>query len=67
MSTETSAASTPPFGRRESLRIEIHTGLEKIRATAVVRSVSSKCGIEFLQMGQEDGEKLRILPVLRWS
>lgn len=44
----------------ESLRIEIHAGFEKIRATAVVRSVSSKgCGIEFVHMSQEDREKLR--------
>jgi hypothetical protein len=44
----------------ESLRIEIHAGFDKIRATAVVRSVSGKgCGVEFVHMSQEDREKLR--------
>jgi hypothetical protein len=44
----------------ESLRLEIHAGFEKIRATAVVRSVSPKgCGVEFVHMSQEDREKLR--------
>ena len=53
---ETSA----PFTLGESLRIEIHAGFEKIRATAVVRSVSAKgCGVEFVHMTQEDREKLR--------
>jgi hypothetical protein len=53
---ETSA----PFALGESLRIEIHAGFEKIRATAVVRSVNAKgCGIEFVHMSQEDREKLR--------
>jgi PilZ domain len=48
------------FALGESLRIEIHAGFEKIRATAVVRSVSAKgCGIEFVHMSQEDREKLR--------
>jgi hypothetical protein len=48
------------FALGESLRIEIHAGFEKIRATAVVRSVSSKgCGVEFVHMSQEDREKLR--------
>jgi hypothetical protein len=48
------------FGVGESLRIEIHAGFDKIRATAVVRSVSAKgCGIEFVHMRQEDREKLR--------
>ena len=48
------------FGLGESLRIEIHVGFEKIRATAVVRSVSAKgCGVEFVHMTQEDREKLR--------
>jgi len=42
------------------LRIEMHAGFEKIRATAVVRSVSNKgCGIEFVHMSQDDREKLR--------
>ena len=41
-------------------QIEIHAGFDKIRATAVVRSVSGKgCGIEFVHMSQEDREKLR--------
>ena len=44
----------------ESLRLEIHAGFDKIRATAVVRSVSAKgCGVEFVHMSQEDREKLR--------
>lgn len=48
------------FGLGESLRIEIHAGFDKIRATAVVRSVSAKgCGVEFVHMSQEDREKLR--------
>lgn len=52
--------SSARFAIGESLRIEIHAGFEKIRATAVVRSVSSKgCGVEFLHMSQEDREKLR--------
>ena len=52
--------ATAPFALGESLRIEIQAGFEKIRATAVVRSVSAKgCGIEFVHMSQEDREKLR--------
>ena len=48
------------FALGESLRIEIHAGFEKIRATAVVRSVSTKgCGIEFVHMAEDDREKLR--------
>jgi len=48
------------FSLGESLRIEIHAGFEKIRATAVVRSVSTKgCGIEFVHMKEDDREKLR--------
>jgi PilZ domain len=48
------------FALGESLRIEIHAGFEKIRATAVVRSISTKgCGIEFVHMKQDDREKLR--------
>jgi PilZ domain len=48
------------FSLGESLRIEIQAGFEKIRATAVVRSVSTKgCGIEFVHMSQDDREKLR--------
>jgi hypothetical protein len=55
-----SLESSGPFAVGESLRIEIHAGFEKIRATAVVRSVSAKgCGIEFVHMSQEDREKLR--------
>jgi hypothetical protein len=52
--------SSAQFSAGESLRIEIHAGFDKIRATAVVRSVSGKgCGIEFVHMSQEDREKLR--------
>ena len=52
--------SSAQFSAGESLRIEIHAGFDKIRATAVVRSVSGKgCGIEFVHMTQEDREKLR--------
>lgn len=52
--------ATAPFALGESLRIAIHAGFDKIRATAVVRSVSAKgCGIEFVHMSQEDREKLR--------
>lgn len=48
------------FSLGESLRIEIHAGFEKIRATAMVRSVSIKgCGIEFVHMSEDDREKLR--------
>jgi len=55
-----SLESSGPFAVGESLRIEIHAGFEKIRATAVVRSVSAKgCGIEFVHMSQGDREKLR--------
>jgi len=52
--------SSTQFAVGESLRIAIHAGFERIRATAVVRSVSSKgCGVEFVHMRQEDREKLR--------
>ncbi len=52
--------SSTRFALGESLRIEIHAGFEKIRATAIVRSISSKgCGVEFVHMSQEDREKLR--------
>lgn len=52
--------SSAQFAQGESLRIEIHAGFDRIRATAVVRSVSGKgCGIEFVHMSQEDREKLR--------
>jgi len=48
------------FALGESLGIEIHAGFDRIRATAVVRSVSGKgCGVEFVHMKQEDREKLR--------
>jgi HEAT repeat protein len=48
------------FALGESLHIEIHAGFEKIRATAVVRSISTKgCGIEFVHMKEDDREKLR--------
>jgi HEAT repeat protein len=52
--------SSAQFAVGESLRVEIHAGFEKIRATAVVRSISAKgCGVEFVHMTQEDREKLR--------
>jgi len=52
--------SSAPVSVGESLRIEIHAGFDKIRATAVVRSVNGKgCGVEFVHMSQEDREKLR--------
>ena len=55
-SLETSAQ----FVLGDSLRIEIHAGFDKIRATAVVRSINTKgCGVEFVHMSQEDREKLR--------
>jgi hypothetical protein len=44
----------------DSLRLEIRAGFDKIRTTAVVRSISAKgCGVEFVHMTQEDREKLR--------
>jgi hypothetical protein len=44
----------------DSFRIEIHSGLQRIRSTAIVRNVTpSHCGIEFIHMKQEDREKLR--------
>jgi hypothetical protein len=44
----------------DSLRIEIHAGLGRIRSTAVVRNASPEgYGVEFVHMDQEDREKLR--------
>jgi hypothetical protein len=44
----------------DSLRLEIRAGFDKIRATAVVRTISAKgCGVEFVHMTQDDREKLR--------
>jgi PilZ domain len=44
----------------ETLRIEIHIGLRRIAATAVVRTIHPEgYGIEFVHMKQEDREKLR--------
>src|SRR6202042_1142179 len=44
----------------ETLRIEIHVGLRRIAATAVVRTAHPRgYGIEFVHMTQEDREKLR--------
>ena len=44
----------------ETLRIEIHIGLRRIAATAVVRTAHPQgYGIEFVHMKQEDREKLR--------
>jgi hypothetical protein len=52
--------SSAQFALGESLRVEIHAGFDKVRATAIVRSVSTKgCGVEFVHMSQEDREKLR--------
>lgn len=52
--------SSARFALGESVRIEIHAGFERIRATAVVRSISTKgCGVEFVHMRHEDREKLR--------
>jgi len=55
-----SIETTAQLALGDSVRLEIHAGFEKIRATAVVRSVSPKgCGVEFVHMNQEDREKLR--------
>ena len=44
----------------DSMRIEIHSGLGRIRSTAVVRNSNPEgYGIEFVHMEQEDHEKLR--------
>jgi len=44
----------------DSMRIEIHSGLGRIRSTAVVRNSNPEgYGIEFVHMEQEDREKLR--------
>jgi len=44
----------------DSMRIEIHAGLGRIRSTAVVRNASPDgYGVEFVHMDQEDREKLR--------
>jgi hypothetical protein len=44
----------------ESLQIEIHAGLGRIRSTAVIRnSTPQGYGVEFVHMDQEDREKLR--------
>jgi hypothetical protein len=44
----------------DSMSIEIHTGLGRIRSTAVVRNTNpTGYGIEFVHMQQEDREKLR--------
>ncbi len=44
----------------ESLQIEIHAGLGRIRSTAVIRNWGPQgYGIEFVHMGHEDREKLR--------
>ena len=44
----------------DSMRVEIHAGLGRIRSTAVVRNSNPEgYGIEFVHMQQEDHEKLR--------
>jgi hypothetical protein len=44
----------------DSMRIEIHAGLGRIRSTAVVRNANPEgYGVEFVHMDQEDREKLR--------
>jgi hypothetical protein len=44
----------------DSMRIEIHAGLGRIRSTAVVRNAGPEgYGVEFVHMDQEDREKLR--------
>jgi hypothetical protein len=44
----------------DSMNIEIHTGLGRIRSTAVVRNTTpTGYGVEFVHMQQEDREKLR--------
>ena len=44
----------------DSMRLEIHAGLGRIRSTAVVRNSSPEgYGVEFVHMDQEDREKLR--------
>jgi hypothetical protein len=44
----------------DSMQIEIHSGLGRIRSTAVVRNSNPEgYGIEFVHMEQEDREKLR--------
>jgi PilZ domain len=49
-----------PLAIGESMRIEIHAGLGRIRSTAVVRNASPEgYGVEFVHMDQEDREKLR--------
>jgi hypothetical protein len=44
----------------DSMRIEIHAGLGRIRSTAVVRNENPEgYGVEFVHMDQEDHDKLR--------
>ncbi len=44
----------------DSMQIEIHSGLGRIRSTAVVRNSNPEgYGVEFVHMEQEDREKLR--------
>src|SRR5262249_33449387 len=55
-----SIETSSPLAVGDSFQIEIHTGLQRIRSTAVVRNVTpNPCGIEFVHMKQEDREKLR--------
>ena len=49
-----------PLAVGDSMQIEIHAGLGRIRSTAVVRNTSPEgYGVEFVHMDQEDREKLR--------
>ena len=49
-----------PLAVGDSFQIEIHSGLQRIHSTAIVRNVTpSHCGVEFVHMKQEDREKLR--------
>jgi hypothetical protein len=49
-----------PLQIGDSMRIEIHAGLGRIRSTAVVRNANPEgYGVEFVHMDEEDREKLR--------
>jgi hypothetical protein len=49
-----------PLQIGDSMRIEIHAGLGRIRSTAVVRNANPEgYGVEFVHMDEDDREKLR--------
>lgn len=49
-----------PLSIGDSVRIEIHAGLGRIRSTAVVRNANPEgYGVEFVHMDEDDREKLR--------